>query len=97
MAGLLCLMKYILAGVSRCALRSVVFGTLMCFWTLWLFELLYVCLDKLILMLFSIWVRPKEWSPKTMLVCIAGGFWLSSSLGLCGRGAGRDVIPSEAK
>ena len=41
-------MKCILGGISRFAVRSIVFGALEHFWTLWLFESLYVGLDSLI-------------------------------------------------
>ena len=41
-------MKRILGGVSGFALRPVVFGVLECFWTLWLYESLYIGLDSLI-------------------------------------------------
>ena len=34
------------------------------FWTLWLFKLLYVSLDRLMLMLFSTWVSPLERVPE---------------------------------
>ena len=41
-------MKCILAGASGFGSRSIVFGTLVHFWTLWLFGSLYVGLDRLI-------------------------------------------------
>ena len=59
-------MNCILAGISNFTLKLTTFGVPMRFWTLWLFELLYVCLDRLILTLPSIWVRPWEKAPKIM-------------------------------
>ena len=51
-------MKCILAALSGFAVRSIVFGAPLRFWTLWLFESLYVCLDKLILIHLSTWGWP---------------------------------------
>ena len=45
--GLLYPMKCILADVFSFALRSIVYSASMCFWPLWLFELLFVYLDKI--------------------------------------------------
>ena len=61
-------MKCILASISSISLKSIVFGAPMCFWTLWPFELPYVCLDRLINMLFGISVSPLERAPKIMSV-----------------------------
>ena len=41
-------MKCISGGASGFAVKSVVFGTLERFWTLWLFGSLYLGLDRLI-------------------------------------------------
>ena len=41
-------MKRILGGKSGFTLRSIVFGVLDHFWILWLFESLYIGLDRLI-------------------------------------------------
>ena len=48
LAGQLCPTKCISAGTSGFALRSIVFGAPLHFWTLWIFESLYICLDRLI-------------------------------------------------
>ena len=40
--------KVYLASAFGFSLRSIVFGALLSFWTLWLFESLYVYLDRLI-------------------------------------------------
>ena len=59
-------MKFILAGMYSYALRSIVFGAPRRFWTLWLFELLNVCLDSLVLILFSKWVSLLERAAETL-------------------------------
>ena len=41
-------MKYISGGTSGFAFRAIVFGAPERFWTLWLFESLYVGLDRLV-------------------------------------------------
>ena len=48
LAGLLFPMKHISGGTSGFALRSIAFGAPERFWTLWLFESLYVGLDSLV-------------------------------------------------
>ena len=68
LAGLLCPMKCILARASSYTLRYIVFGALMHFWTLRLFESLYVCLDRLILTKLSIWVWLQVKVHETILV-----------------------------
>ena len=59
-------MKCILAKVPSSALKSILFGAKTYFWPLWLIELLYICLDRLTLMLLSIIVGPLESSPEIM-------------------------------
>ena len=44
LAGLLCPMKCILASISGSAFISIVFGTIMHYWPLWLIELLFYLL-----------------------------------------------------
>ena len=55
------------ANTSSFAIRSFVsFATLHAPWQLWLIELLYICLDRLILTLLSIRVSLLERLPETM-------------------------------
>ena len=61
--GLLCLIKCILIKTSGFALRSAVFGAPIQFWILWLFELFYVHLDILILILLSTWYGHEKGHP----------------------------------
>ena len=60
-------MNCIFACVSSSALRSAVFSATMRFWTLWLFKLLYVYLDRLVIALLSTWVSPLERVPEIIL------------------------------
>ena len=60
-------MKCILAMAHLVLLlRSIVFSAPMCFWILWLYELLCVCVDRFISMLLSTWVSLLERAPKIM-------------------------------
>ena len=68
LAKLLWPIKCILAGTSTFTLRSIVFGTKIHFLLLQLIELLYICLDRLILMLFTIRVNLLEREPETISV-----------------------------
>ena len=60
-------MEHILAGMSGFSLTFAIFGAPVRFWTLWLFESLYVGLDRLTLMHLSIWGWPQERASKIML------------------------------
>ena len=64
------MMKCVLAVISSSTLKSVVFGTRMRFWLLWLFELLYIYLDKLTLTLLSTRIRSLKRALKIVLAQI---------------------------
>ena len=61
-------MKCILAGMSSFAIRSLVFSAPLHFWTLRLFESLYVYYNKLILKHLSTWGWPWKRAPKNISV-----------------------------
>ena len=56
-----------LASTSGSALKSIVLSATMHFRPLWLVELLYVCLDRLLVILLSIWVSLLDRVPEIIL------------------------------